>query len=127
MTIIKTKLITAFSCRIDGKKNITVINGSRNKGSWVVADKPSKLEIDFREVVEHIDITFVNYDFKGEISLGGMGLAVKNIMPMLPELQNFTYRFIPPKKETGKIIFETKGGSGSLSIVNVSGFTAEKI
>lgn len=127
MTILKVRLITAFSCRIDGAKNVTVINGSRKKGSWVVAGKPTRLEVEFRELVEHVDITFERAGFNGKVSMEGLGLKFADIVTVLPVLEQFTYRFKPPTPVKGKLLFQTLGGAGHLAIVNISGFTAQEL
>lgn len=126
MPIIKTNLITAFSCRVDGKKNIVVINSNRFNGGFVIETKPTTMVVEFREPVAWLDITCENIGYTGELKAEGLGVNIANIMPLLPKLSNFTYRLNLPEQVKGKITFTATGGKGKLTILNVSGFEEVK-
>jgi hypothetical protein len=122
MTIIDTNLITAFSCRVDNKKNIVVINGNRLIGGWIVNNKLTTMVIDFREVIKWIDITLENKGYTGIIEVAGLGIALPNLMTLLPNDTRFTYRINLPEPAKGKLTFNGSGGSGEFTIFNISGF-----
>jgi hypothetical protein len=122
MTIINTNLITGYSCRIDGKKNIAVINGSRLVGGWNISNKLTTMVIDFREVIKWADITLENKGYTGIIEVAGLGITLPNLMTLLPNETRFTYRINLPEPAKGKLTFNASGGSGEFTIFNVSGF-----
>jgi hypothetical protein len=122
MAIIETNLITGFSCRVDGKKNITIINGNRLVGGWNVTDKLTTMVIDFRESISWLDITLENKGYTGSIELAGLGITIPNLMKLLPDQTRFTYRVNLPAPAKGKLSFNASGGKGSFTIFNISGF-----
>jgi hypothetical protein len=126
MTIIDTNLITAFSCRVDSKKNIVVINGNRLVGGWIVNNKLTTMVIDFRQTISWIDITLENKGYTGSIELAGLGVTVPNLMTLLPNETRFTYRINLPEPAKGKLTFNASGGKGEFTIFNISGFEGKQ-
>ena len=122
MAIINTNLITAFSCRVDSKKNIIVINGNRLVGGFVVDSKLTTMVVDFREEVEWLDITLENEGYTGSLEVSGLGIHIPNLITQLPDQLRFTYRINLPAKAKGKLTFNGSGGKGKFTIFNISGF-----
>jgi hypothetical protein len=126
MAILHCNLITAFSCRVDGRKNIVTINGNRFNGGFVIETMPTTMVVEFREPCRWLDITMENIGYTGELKAEGLGVNIANIMPLLPKLNKFTYRLNLPEQVKGKITFTATGGKGKLTIFNVSGFEEVK-
>jgi hypothetical protein len=126
MTIIKTNLITAFLCRIDNKKNVIVINGRRLVGGWNCESKATTMVIEFREPIKWLDITVDNLGYTGTISAEGLGVNIKDLISLMPNIRMFTYRINLPEQVKGKITFTGSGGNGKFTILNVSGFEEVK-
>jgi hypothetical protein len=122
LSILHCNLITAFSCRVDNKKNIVVINGNRLVGGWIVNNKLTTMVIDFREVIKWIDITLENKGYTGIIEVAGLGITLPNLMTLLPSETRFTYRINLPEPAKGKLTFNASGGKGEFTIFNISGF-----
>ena len=131
--ITKPTLITAFSAyqtTNGGKrtKRVAAVDGDRDGVPVIFGASPDKLEIEFKDEIEFIDVTVENDHYAVPAALSGMGWNTPDIRPFLdPTLKKHTYRFKLPAVTAGTLVFTTPGGAGFLRLYDISGFINKEI
>jgi len=125
----EAQLVTATSCMvsIDGgkpKKVLAAIDCNRETKGFTFGKKPMRADILFSTEIDFIDCTVENTGYGAPISLSGLGFGYDDIRVFLdPTLGRYTLRFGLPKPASGKLTISTKGGTGSITLYDISGFT----
>jgi hypothetical protein len=121
------ELITAKTALLNGKKTLSIINGDRSTVGVVFGKTETILTIEFDTEIDWLDVSVHLEKFSSEIKVKGLGYDVKDMRKILTIPNKHTYRFNLPERAKGILTISSKGGNGTASLYNISGYQKEQI
>ena len=124
----EAQLVTATSCLVCAgggrpKKVLAAIDCDRDTKGFTFGNKPTRADILFSTEIDYIDCTVDNTGYGAPVSLSGLGFGHDDIRAFLdPALGKHTLRFGLPGPASGKLTILTQGGTGSMTLYDISGF-----